>query len=78
MARLSNLKETQEFIHSWRAEGESGIKRIAKTAEEQRANYSATMWSASHGQIPSWCNLEEYRRCVVLLEESGKPINVHM
>lgn len=69
MSDLSKLTETRSWIASWRehyGENEEGFKKhVSRVASEQRANFESCR---SGGRTPGWCDVDEYGRCVELLE----------
>lgn len=69
MSFLCNVSETASWIAAWRAEGKRGQRMIARAAAEQRANLNSIRGS---GRSPSWCDVNEYSKCVDLLEAEVK------
>lgn len=69
---LSRMHATAKYIRDWKehcGRTDWGLphyyRHMKAIAEEQRANYESC---TSGGRTPGWCDPDEYRQCVELLE----------
>lgn len=74
MADLFRHDETRQFIREWRQRGwpKKGPFSIQAVAAEQRANLEGILRTrVTQGTAPSWCDLDEYEECVLMLESEA-------
>ena len=73
MSRMSRESEVKQWIYEWKTHGKRGQKFINATAKEQRANLESLKFDREyHGRIPTWCDIDEYERCVEMLEKASR------
>lgn len=66
MSDLTRVSETREWIQAWRNERPATARRVfARVATEQAANLR------SAGRIWSAARVQEYTRCVRMIEAAG-------
>ncbi len=75
MAQMSRLTDCKGFIADWQHAFKRGHACMAqkgffdRVSSEQRANYESIKFDHDqYGRVPTWCNIDEYRQSVELLE----------